>query len=193
MVKYSIAPELKNIGRRLIVENHRHLIDAVTHYMFRGGSWVVRGKTRFGLSIVVPPLWRAITNLDLVVVVNEEAYRDQSGKKQIAILDNLLCYFSPPGDGPDGAGSYTRREPDVQEFSEIVCRHGVCLSNVAGIIPGRFEKIDYTPGAKEAVVEINGEDDDADDAEPEEFAAVNDYDALDDSGCTVTTLVDFEK
>jgi len=190
MVIYRAAPDLAGPCRELIKEHHQHLSDANIAYMFRSGKWIVKGTTQLGKSIVAPAVWRTLTNYDLVLVVNEQAYRTQTNKDKTAMLDNLLCYFNPPAAGPDGY-NYSTREPDIQEFSDIVRRRKVCFSNLPSIEgPGRLQKIEFEDPNDEdiediGVIEIE---------EPEQdLLTLEDYEDIDDTGCTVTPLISFEK
>ena len=190
MAIYRAAPELANTCREIIREHHQHLADANIAYMFRSGKWLINGATRFGQAIVAPPVWRTITNYDLVLVVNEKAYMAQTDKRKIATLDNLLCYFNQPTAGPAGA-SYTNRAPDIQEFSDVVHRHKVYFTNLPAIdSPGQLQKIEFEhadDNEPEEIGEIELEDPESDCIE------IQDYDDIDDTGCIVTPLISFEK
>ncbi len=195
LITYRTAPEISNQCRELIREYHGHLVDANIAYVFRSGRWIVKGSTQLGKAIVAPAVWRELTGYDLVLVVNEQAYMAQNGAGKIAMLDNLLCYFSPPTTTNDGC-SYSTREPDIQEFSAIVSRRKVCFSNLPSIDgPGRLQKIEFEDNtdAADIPLEVIGEDEEDDDANEEPLFTVEDYDDIDDTGCTVTNLVSFKK
>ena len=190
MVIYRAAPELAGPCRELIREHHQHLSDASIAFMFRSGKWIAKGATQLGKAIVAPAVWRTLSNYDLVLVVNEQAYRAQTDEGKTAMLDNLLCYFSPPTTTTDGC-SYSTREPDIQEFSAIVRRRKVCFSNLPAIEgPGRLQKIEFEPPDEEDEIEDIGV---IELEEPEqELLTIEDYDEIDDTGCTVTPLVSFD-
>lgn len=191
-VIYRPAPELGNLARQLIREYHAHLADANIAYMFRSGRWLERGATRLGQAIIAPPVWRSLTSYDLVLVVNEEAYRAQTSSGQAAMLDNLLCHFDQPVAGHDGY-KYKSRAPDIVEFSDVVQRRKTCFSNLTAI-DGTLEKIKFdepaSASAAAAFDEVGGGSDEEDTGE-EIF--VEDYDDIDDTGCTVSELLSFEK
>ncbi len=194
MVIYRAAPELAGPCRELINEHHQHLLDANIAYMFRSGKWLLNDKPRMGQAIIVPPVWRALTGYDLVLVVNEHGYLTQTGNKKVAMLDNLLSYFSPPKTCPEGL-AYTTRQPDIQEFSDVVRRRKMCFSNLPSIPEAgaveRVELAEFLPGDDQAE-DIGGElvlEDNDDDS----LLIVEDYADIDDTGCTVTPLLSFDK
>ena len=192
MIMHRIAPELAGPCRELIAEHHQHLADASIAYIFRSGKWITKGATQLGKAIVAPAVWRTLSDYDLVLVVNEQAYRAQTDEGKTAMLDNLLCYFSPPAAGPDG-NNYSTREPDIQEFSDIVRRRKVCFSNLPALDegPGHLKRIEFEPPNNDEVIEeIDGIEDDE---EGEDLFIIEDYEDIDDTGCTVTPLISFEK
>lgn len=188
-VIYRAAPELGSLARQLIKEYHPHLSDASIGYMFRSGRWLERGATRLGQALIAPPVWRSITGYDLVLVVNEEAFKAQTADRQMAMLDNLLCYFDQPVTGQDGC-KYKRRAPDIVEFSDVVRRRKTCFSNL-NAVDGSYQKIQFDDALAQTEPEdIGCEFETADDeAEP---ITVEDYDDIDDTGCTVTNLMSFD-
>ena len=191
MILYSLAPELAGPCRQLIGEHHQHLTDASFAYIFRSGKWLHNGRTRMGQALISPPVWRTLTGYDLVLVVNENSYISQPDKKKLAMLDNLLSYFSPPKTGPDGL-IYATRQPDIQEFSEVVRRRNMCFSNLPALPePGAVEFVEL--GADEEQVQEFGGELVLDDNDDDSLLIVEDYDDIDDTGCTVTSLLNFDQ
>ncbi len=190
---YREAKDLEGSIAELIRGHHQHLIEANIAILYRADRWIERGRAKLGKAIIVPALWRKLTDYDLAIVVNERAYRAQSVKKQLAILDNLLCYFKPPVVGPDGL-SYATRDPDITEFSDIIRRHKVCFTNIPAVMADQgsdqLQKVEYEhPETSDVEEEIdNYEIVEADG----DFASLQDYDDIDDTGCTVKTLATFD-
>ena len=193
MILYRLAPELAGPCRQLIGEHHQHLIDANLAYMFRSGKWLHNGRPRMGQTIISPPVWRTLTGYDLVLIVNEDSYISQPDKKKLAMLDNLLSYFSPPKAGPDGL-VYATRQPDIQEFSDVVRRRKMCFSNLPSLPePGTVERVEFTEyETDDQQADIGGELV-LDDADDDNLLIVENYEDIDDTGCTVTPLVSFDQ
>lgn len=186
---YEIAPELKGAASGLIDEYHQHLLDANIVYMWRSGRWYVKGVKQIGKAIVVAQIWHEITGYDLVVVVNKNAYLSQSTQDRIAMLDNLLYQF-----GMTDNGRLHTREHDIKEFSEAVRRNKVCMSNLSAVDgTSEIKKLDVPDEpeeqAQEMLEEIGLDDDDVE----EPLFLIEDCEDIDDTGCTVTSLVNFKE
>ena len=186
-VIYERAPELKRDASALIDEYHQHLLDAEIIYMWRIGHWCVKGLAQHGKTMIVPQLWREVSGYDLAVVVNKTAYIHQTENDRRAMLDNLLCQF-----GLTAGGNFQTRDHDIKEFSEAVRRNSRCMSNLPaiGAATAEIKKLDVPDEPEESeIIEIGIEDDD----EEETLFAIEDMEDIDDAGCTVTSLVSFEK
>ena len=136
--------------------------------------------------LIVPQLWRELTGYDLAVIVNKKAYIYQTERDRRAMLDNLLCQF-----GLTSSGNFQTRDHDIEEFSEAVRRNKACMSNLPAIEEAReIKKIDVPDEPdKDEIIEIGIEDDE----EEQPLFAIEDMDDIDDTGCTVKSLVSFEK
>jgi len=185
-VIYERAPELKRDASSLIDEYHQHLLDAEIIYMWRSGRWSVKGVTQHGKAMIVPQLWRELTGYDLVVIVNKRVYSLQPENDRRATLDNLLCQF-----GLTSGGNFVTRDHDIKEFSEAVRRNNRCMSNLPAIAASsEIKKVEVPDEPDEdEIMEIGIEDVE----EEEPLFAIEDMEDIDDTGCTVTSLVSFEK
>ncbi len=186
---YERAHELKAVASDLIDQYHQHLQDANIAYMWRSGRWYVKGVKQIGKTIVVAQIWHELTGYDLVVVVNKHAYISQSTQDRIAMMDNLLCQF-----GMTGSGRLHTRDHDIKEYSEAVRRNKVCMSNLSAVdAASEIKKLDVPDEPEEQAQEkleeigLDGEEED------EPLFVIEDMDDIDDTGCTVTSLVNFQK
>ena len=185
---YEIAPELRETAGQLIDAYHEHLHDCDIVYMWRIGRWYVKGVKQVGKTIVVPQIWRELSGYDLVVVVNKSVYECQGEKDKIALLDNLLCHF-----GMTSNGNLFTRDHDIKEFSEAVRRNKICMTNFSAVSESaEIKKLEVPDDPVEKEDEIIDElsADGADEEEP--FFVIEDMDDVDDTNCTVTSLVNFD-
>jgi len=187
-ITYEIEDELQGPVRALVDEHHPHLADAKIAVLYRIGKWICRGKKEKGKALIVPAIWQCMTGLDLLLVVNKKAYLRQDEAGRLAMLDELLCRYADTD-----AARYVTREPDIQEFSDIVNRRKVCFSDLSLIMTGGdIHKIDL------------GDDDDDDGADDEIEALdlddtdhpldvwIEDYDDIDRSQEQVLKVMNFD-
>lgn len=187
-VIYERAHELKSAASGLIDEYHQHLQDANIAYLWRSGRWYVKGVKQIGKTIVVAQIWHELTGYDLVVVVNKNAYLSQSTQDRIAMLDNLLCQF-----GMTDNGRLHARDHDIKEFSDAVRRNKVCMSNLPAVDgTSEIKKLDVPDEPEETAAEVEEVGLDlAEAAEAEPLFVIEDCEDIDDTGCTVTPIADF--
>ncbi len=130
---YRMAPELNAPFRQVINDYHPHLSDAKIACMFRSGRWKVKDNTQLGKAIIAPQVWRCMTGYELVLVINEAIYCNIEEHEQIAMLDHVLCFLREPAQDSSGALTYSTRDHDIREFSDVLKRHNVCFSNIKAI------------------------------------------------------------
>jgi hypothetical protein len=118
----------------LVAEFHEHLKDAKIALAWRFG-WRADadGRLRLGSCKKGSDLDRALANYDFVIQLNHEAW-NQSGfdsEKRTALIDHELCHAQVACDtngepklDDQGRTCYRIRKHDVEEFSEVVARHG---------------------------------------------------------------------
>ncbi|HHZ06932.1 MAG TPA: hypothetical protein GX401_09175 [Clostridiales bacterium] len=137
---YSFAPyELFNIAEEIISEYHPHLKDIKIAYLFRSGKWKSKGEPIMGRALVAAPMWRCASGFDLILVINEMMYKNLDRKGKKALLDHQLSHFSVQETGSlvFGEKTWAIRGHDVQEFSDVVKRHGICFSNLRSLMSGQ--------------------------------------------------------
>jgi hypothetical protein len=133
-------PELYDLMNELISNHHHHLIDANIAIAWRYG-WKEDqdGRTKLGQAKKLSDLDRELRTedgkeIDLVILLNFEAWNraDFKEKHQSALIDHELCHFQVAVDEDGefkldsrGRAVYRIRGHDVEEFTEIVSRHGI--------------------------------------------------------------------
>lgn len=124
----------------LIVNYHPHLADARIALAWRYG-WAEDqdGRLKLGQAKKLSDFDREFRTeggdeIDLVILLNFEAWNrgDFTAEQQAALLDHELCHFQVAED-EDGEPKLDERNRqifrirghDVEEFTEIVARHGI--------------------------------------------------------------------
>lgn len=124
----------------LIGQHHQHLLDARIGLAWRYG-WTEDqdGRLKLGQAKKLSDFDREFRTesgdeIDLVILLNFEAWNhgDFTKEQQLALLDHELCHFQVAVDDDgelktDDRGRiiYRIRGHDVEEFTEIVARHGI--------------------------------------------------------------------
>jgi hypothetical protein len=136
-VYFEEANEVKEIAEELIDKYHPHLKDAkeLIGYYFRDGASDWAGKAKKCTAFE-----RFVTGKMLFVFINSDAWKAMKHDQRVALVDHELCHFSRKSiqdvdpktgkwiniyDPEDKAESWSIREHDVEEFSDIIKRHGL--------------------------------------------------------------------
>jgi predicted SprT family Zn-dependent metalloprotease len=136
-VYFKEATEVKEIAEKLIDKYHPHLQDAkdVIGYYFREGSSDWAGKAKKCTAFE-----RYVTGNMLFVFINAEAWERMSYEQRLALVDHELCHFSRKStkevdpktnewvtiyENKNDPDSWSIREHDVEEFSDVIKRHGL--------------------------------------------------------------------
>ena len=140
-VNYEIIPRKADRGKEpykmldeLITKYHPHLTNARI-----GLAWHVAlkpdvdGHLVLGRCIKVSDLQKEFAEFDFIIVLNRQVwYNDQfDAPKKMALVDHELCHaeMARDAEGEDksderGRPVYRIRKHDIEEFTEIVRRHG---------------------------------------------------------------------
>jgi Putative phage metallopeptidase len=136
-VYFEEANEVKEIAEELIDKYHPHLKDAkeLIGYYFRDGASDWAGKAKKCTAFE-----RFVTGKMLLIFINSDAWKAMKHDQRVALVDHELCHFSRKSiqdvdpktgkwieiyDPADKAESWSIREHDVEEFSDIIKRHGL--------------------------------------------------------------------
>lgn len=122
--KFFDAPEVKEIAHELIPRHHPHLVEARIKYLFRRGNWTSKGRTRLGQAVKVSERDRVIHGYDFVVIINYDYWPALDEDQRRALVDHELCHCERNEDA-QGNPKWNIRAHDVEEFQEIVRRHGL--------------------------------------------------------------------
>lgn len=144
-VTYLAAPEVAEQAMPLIVEHHPELVSAPIVYVFRTptlrtrNKWVLGRALRvMGLNAFLVALAAGDASDDLLEAAGRryafyvmelalDEWRYATVEQQRALVDHELCHFAPDPE----SGELKIRAHDVEEFIEVVARHGAWNADVA--------------------------------------------------------------
>lgn len=153
-IDFEPAHEVRELAEQIIGKHHPHLVDAkdLIGYYFRHGSSDWAGKAHKCTAFE-----RHVTDKMLMMFVNWDAWRALKYDQRLALVDHELCHFSrkeehwpdpetgklkmryAPADDPD---SWQMREHDVEEFSDVIARHGLWETGIENFA-ATIRKVSY--------------------------------------------------
>lgn len=152
MTEYTKASQaVINIAKDLINRYHRELGAADIGFIFRDEATTSKGKTVFAKAWK-PPAWlQAYKTLDFIIEIAEDIWNDLDTDRRIALIDHELCHCDNLGDTP------SLRAHDVEEFTEIIERHGFWNRDLMSAAP-RIRGAVQLAEKKGSVTKIDPED-----------------------------------
>lgn len=129
---------------QLIGKHHGHLVDVKIALAWRfGWSQDADGRLRLGAVKKGTDLDRAMHQFDFVILLNHEAWNKGglNQEQKIALVDHELCHCQvvndttgePRTDEKDRT-VYRTRKHDIEEFQEVVERHGSYTHELAKLV-----------------------------------------------------------
>lgn len=120
---YSESETLKRIATGLIPNHHPELVNARIKYLFVDKGASKGGRELYGKAQKLSGVSEFLVEADFLLVMAEDKWRDLNADQQTAVVDHFLeCCTGEEGE--DGSMAWKIREPDTQEFSSILSRHG---------------------------------------------------------------------
>lgn len=123
--KYIPAPEVEKVARELIVKYHPHLVEANIAYVFKKDSWSKNGKEILGNAHKCSEKEKLLYKHDFIITINHNAWIRFDNNKREAIVDHELCHC-----GRDVEGKYCSIPHDVEDFADVIKRHGLYKNDV---------------------------------------------------------------
>jgi hypothetical protein len=91
------------------------------------------GRELWGKASKVSGRWEHLTELDFIIEIAEKPWGEITESQRQALMDHLLESCTGE-EQEDGSMKWSIREPDVQEYSTILSRHGVWNESLSGFI-----------------------------------------------------------
>ena len=122
MPEYERAPAVAKVAQDVIDAHHHHLVCANIVYLFRSPPALSKGRVLLGKALKATALHKAIAGdvePDFIIEISLAPWMDASPRSRRALVDHELCHCV----GAANSG-FDLRGHDVEEFAEIVRRHG---------------------------------------------------------------------
>ncbi len=128
----------------LLIQHHDHLAEARIALAWNL-SWSADpdGRLQLGKCKKVGDLDRQLHGYDFVILLNKEAWEEPEfdTAKKLALLDHELCHAQVKRDKHDevvkdenGKIVYRIKKHSLEEFSEIVTRHGIWKDDIRAFV-----------------------------------------------------------
>lgn len=121
---YSESETLHRIAQGLIPNHHPDLATARIKYLFVDKGASKGGRPLYGKAQKLSGVTEFLVEHDFLITVAEDRWRDLTPDQQTALVDHLLECCTSEEEEEGGALKWKVREPEVQEFTSILDRHG---------------------------------------------------------------------
>lgn len=112
------------IAARIREAYHPHLAEATLVWVFVPHGPVKNGVVRLGVAKRQSPLNALLTGADFVIILSHDRWQDLEPRQREALLDHELCHCAQKLDKDGQPDGWTIRHHDLEDFAEIVQRHG---------------------------------------------------------------------
>lgn len=125
------APPVQRIAERLIPQHHQHLMDATIMYLFTDAKRTRHQKIVLGTAKKTSPMEHFLSQrkdqkgADFILMFGVDEWFKLSDAQRIALVDHELMHCSTTYDEKTDVTTWAMRGHDVEEFAEIVERHGL--------------------------------------------------------------------
>lgn len=152
MPEYSSAPEVAAIAEKIIAAHHAHLADVRVEFVFRDKAAKKNGKEVGGTARKVSGL-NAFLARDgeqggdysedfFVIEIAEDIWSELTPHQKQALVDHELMHCTFEIDEKTDALKLGIRGHDIEEFAEIVQRHGIWSRDLADFAAATKEQMD---------------------------------------------------
>ena len=124
MAKFERSQEVKAIAEELILNHHEHLSKARIAYLFADRGSKKLGRVMMGRAAKASDLIAHFGQVDFIVVINRETWTALTIRQRDALVDHELSHCRMTIT-KTGEVRWWIRAHDVEEFAEIIERHGL--------------------------------------------------------------------
>lgn len=131
---YSPAESVESIAGGLIPNYHPELLTARIMYVFLSEASKKNGKEVPGTAKKLTGFSEWALEQDFVLTVALDVWNTLTENQRMALVDHLLERCTGEEDEESGEMVWKMRDPDVQEFPNILYRHGAWNENLQGFV-----------------------------------------------------------
>jgi len=179
-VQFDPAEAVEKIAKKLIPKYHPYLANCKIAYLFKNKPMTSKGCEVLGTAEKVSKKNHALSGYHFIITVSYPSWNDLSDAKRRAVVDHELAHCFVDDDEKTGDPKYSILPHDVEEFGEIIRRHGLYTTNLVRI--GRVVEDALESLSKDVVVTKlkKATDDEEEEEDYEDDEEEEDDDFLDD-------------
>ena len=131
---YGSAEEVEEVANSLIPTYHSELATARIEYVFVSVASKKNGRPVLGKSRKVSGVLEYLLEKDFMVEVALDCWNEASNRQKEALVDHLLECCTGEEEEDTGDMKWKIRQPDVNEFTSILNRHGAWNETLADLV-----------------------------------------------------------
>ena len=131
---YDEAEAVASIAGGLIPNYHPELANARFLFAFASKGWSKGGRNLSGKVRKVTGVWEWAVEKDFLMEIAADQWNEMNESQRTALVDHLLEWCVGEEDENTGEMKWSIREPDVQEFTTILERHGAWHAGLTGLV-----------------------------------------------------------
>jgi len=131
---YGTAESVEDVAKAILPTYHSELATARIQYIFVDKAGAKNGRPVLGKVRRVSGALEFLLEKDFLVEVALDHWNTASERQRMALVDHLLERCSGEEDEESGEMKWIVREPDVNEFTSILNRHGAWNESLTGMV-----------------------------------------------------------
>lgn len=129
-VSYDPADEVEEYAKPLISKYHTHLVNCKIAYLFKNKKITLKGREVVATAEKVSPKNKVLSGYDFIITVSYPKWKELDEAIKHAAIDHELAHCWVEDDEKTGETKIKILPHDVEEFGEIVKRHGLYTVNL---------------------------------------------------------------
>jgi hypothetical protein len=129
-VQYDPATDVEKLALTLIPKYHSHLVNCKIAYLYKNKPIKSKGRDVAATAEKVSAKSHALSGFDFLIVIAFPTYRALDPALQLAVLDHELEHCWVEENEKTGKAKCVILPHDVEEFSQIVLRHGLYTTSL---------------------------------------------------------------
>jgi hypothetical protein len=125
---------VEDVAKAILPTYHSELATARIQYIFVDKAGAKNGRPVLGKVRRVSGALEFLLEKDFLVEVALDHWNTASERQRMALVDHLLERCSGEEDEESGEMKWIVREPDVNEFTSILNRHGAWNESLTGMV-----------------------------------------------------------
>jgi len=131
---YETAESVEQIAASLIPNYHPELATAAIMYVFISEATKKNGKEVLGKVQKLTGFNEWVLEHNFVVTIAMDKWNELTENQRSALVDHMLERCTGEEDEDTGEMKWKMRDPDVQEFPNILHRHGAWNEDLQGFV-----------------------------------------------------------